>query len=226
MAMYSVISADGSAYGPVDEAALTQWAREGRVSAATSIRSEPDGQVVQASSLPFLASAFGAAPPMVPARPVAAMYPQIVPANSPEASLHQLSEFSVALVVVLQIVTLGIFSLIWFGLMCDKMPRTRHDDPSAGKHIGFMVIPFFNFYWMFFAYMRLCDRIAEQRRLRGLPEESMRGLAIAACVVGLIPYVNVCVGSLIMWPIFFGMLQAKVNELVLATQQQLAQPTA
>jgi len=224
MAMYSMVAADGSAYGPVDEAGLTQWAREGRIVSTSNIRCEPGGQVVSAGSLAFLGAVFGAAP-MAPVQPVAAMVPQTIPRNSPAASMHQLSEFSVALVVVLQIVTLGIFSLIWFGLMADKMPKLRHDDPSAGKHIGFMFIPFFNFYWVFFAYTRLCDRIAEQRELRGLPGESLKGLAIAACITAMIPYVNVCVGGLIMWPIFFGMLQSKVNELVLVTQQQLAQPT-
>ena len=131
-----------------------------------------------------------------------------------------------AAVVLLNYVTLGIFNLIWFGLMHDKMPKIRHDDPSAGKAIGFMFIPFFNLYWMFFMYCRLCDRIAEQRELRGLPGESLRGLAIAACVVSLIPYVGCCVGPFIMWPIFVGMLQAKVNELVQVTQQQMAQPQA
>ena len=227
MAMYSVIANDGNVYGPVDEAGLTQWAREGRLNAASRIRCEPGGQVVQAASLAFLAPVLGVpAAPMMVAQPVVPMYPRLVPLDSPEARMHQLTEFSVGLVVLLQIVTLGIFSLIWFGLMADKMPKVRHDDPSAGKHIGFMFIPFFNFYWVFFAYIRLCDRIAEQRQLRGLAPESLKGLAIAACIVGFIPYVGCCVGPLIMWPLFFGMLQSKVNELVLVTQQQIAEQQA
>jgi len=217
MAMYSVIAGDGNAYGPVDEAGLTQWAREGRVSAATQLRCEPGGQIVQAATLPFLA-------PILSAPPVAAVpvYAQVVPANSPQAALHQLTSFSAGLAVLLQYVTFGIFPLIWFGLMQDKMPRLRHDDPSAGKHIGFLFIPFFNLYWMFFAYCRLCDRIAEQRQLRGMDPANVKGLAIAACIVSLIPYVNFLVGTLILWPIFIGVLQSRINELVYATQQQAA----
>ncbi len=227
MAMYSVIANDGNVYGPVDEAGLTQWAREGRLYATSRIRCEPGGQVVQAASLAFLAPVLGVPAPagMVVARPAVPMYPQLVPLDSPEARMHQLTEFSVGLIVLLHIVTLGIFSLIWFGLMADKMPKTRHDDPSAGKHIGFMFIPFFNFYWVFFAYIRLCDRIAQQRELRGLPGDSLKGLAIACCIVNLIPYVGIC-GALVMWPIFFGMLQTKVNELVQVTQQQIAEQQA
>lgn len=228
MAMYSVIADDGSVYGPVDEAGLIQWAREGRIHASSRIRCEPGGQVVPASSLAFLGSVVGvpAQTAVVAVRPAAAMYPPVVPLDSPEARMHQLTEFSVGLIVLLQIVTLGIFGLIWFGLMADKMPKTRHDDPSAGKHIGFMFIPFFNFYWVFFAYIRLCERIAQQRELRGMAPESLKGLAIATCIVGLIPYVGCCVGPLIMWPLFFGMLQSKVNELVQVTQQQIAEQQA
>ncbi|HUT01523.1 MAG TPA: DUF4234 domain-containing protein [Phycisphaerae bacterium] len=226
MATYSVIANDGSTYGPVDEADLTQWAREGRLTAVTQVRCEPEGQVVQAGSLGFLASVLAAPAPVAVARPMVPMYAQVVPIGSPQAMMHQLTEFSVGLIVLLQFVTLGIFSLIWFGLMHDKMPKIRQDDPSAGKAIGFMFIPFFNLYWIFFAYMRLCDRIAEQRELRGLPAESLRGLAIATCIVGLIPYVGWCVGSLIMWPLFFGMLQSRVNELVQVTQQQIVQQQA
>ena len=230
MTMYSVIAADGSPYGPVDEAGLTQWAREGRVTATTSIRFDPGGQVVQAVTLPFLAGMFqpqavAVAPGMTPA-PAMGMYNQVVPGNSPYASIHQLGEFSVALLVVLQFVTFGIFPLIWFGLMADKMPRLRHDDPSAGKHIGFMFIPLFNLYWVFFAYCRLCDRIAEQRQLRGLAPASLRGLAIGAIVTNFIPYVGWLVGATILWPLFFGMLQSRVNELVQVTQQQVAQQRA
>ena len=224
MAMYSVIAADGNAYGPVDEAGLTQWVREGRVTGTTHVRFEPGGQIVQAATLPFLAGILGA-----PAAPAAAApayvpgYSMVVPANSPQACMHQLGEFSVALVVVLDFVTFGLFPLIWFGLMQDKMPRLRHDDPSAGKHIGFMFIPFFNLYWVFFAYCRLCDRIAEQRQLRGLAPANLKGLAIASCIASLVPYIGWFVAGPILWALFFGMLQARVNELVYVTQQQAAQ---
>ena len=97
MAMYSVIAADGSAYGPVDEAALAQWAREGRVNAASQIRFEPGGSVVQAGTLPFLAGVFPPAP-----QPAQQAWYGLVPAGSPQARMHQLTSFSVAGVVLLQ----------------------------------------------------------------------------------------------------------------------------
>ncbi len=222
MAQYFVQGADNVTYGPVDEAGLVQWAREGRLMSGTTVRCGPAGPLVVAGSLPFLAPALAAscaAPPGGYYGP----YNQIVPPNSMAARMHRLEMFSVAGMVLLQLVTFGIFPLIWLGLMHDKMPRTRSDDPSAGKAIGFMFIPFFNLYWMFFNYLRLCDRINDQRAMRGLAPSAPRGLAMASCILMLIPYLNLLVGCLILRPIFVGMLQASVNELVLVTAQQ-AQP--
>jgi hypothetical protein len=229
MASYTVIGADGSAFGPVDESGLVQWVREGRVNASTMIQCQ-SGKVVPASSLPFVAAALGlahqqpvaAAPAPAPAPAPMPYSPigQVVPADSPQARMHALGTFSVAGVVLLHLVTFGLFSLIYFGLMHDKMPKLRHDDPSAGKAIGFMFIPFFNFYWMFFMYIRLCDRIAEQRQMRGLPPENLRGLAIAACILSLIPYLGILAGAIIMDSILFGLLQSRVNELAETTARQ------
>ena len=208
---YSVIGGDGKAYGPVDEVGMSQWVREGRINSATSIRCEPEGQIVQAASLPFLAPSFSA-----PAMTVMqySPYGQIIPAGSPQASMHAFAQFPGALVVILGLLTLNIFFTIWFNLMHGKMPKIRHDDPSAGKAIGFMFIPFFNFYWVFFTFGRLVTRIDEQRTLRGLPPTGLKGLAITICVLIFVPYLGALVNWLILIPIFGGLMQGKINELV------------
>ena len=218
MAQYFVQGSDNVTYGPVDEAGLVQWARQGRLVSGTPIRCGAAGPVVLAGSLPFMAAALAPAGAIAPGG-YYDPYNQIVPPNTMAARMHRLEMFSVAGMVLLSIVTFGIFPLIWLGLMHDKMPRTRLDDPSAGKAIGFMFIPFFNFYWQFFNYLRLCDRINDQRTMRGLAPSAPRGLAMASCIMTLIPYVNI-LGCLIIEPIFVGMLQASVNELVLVTARQ------
>lgn len=224
MGTYRVIAGDGMTYGPVDDAGLLQWLHDGRVSATTSIRCR-SGKVVQCSALPFVASVLGLGNPSGKDAPPVP-YPlssYVVTTNSLQARIHELDRFPIAAVVFFQIITLGLFSLIHFGLMHDKMPKLRYNDPSAGKAIGYMLIPFFNLYWMFFMYIRLCDRIAEQRVFRGLPASNLRSHAIGACVVSLIPFVGPLVCLLILDPIFLGLLQSKVNNLADASAAELSQ---
>jgi len=196
--MYKIIGGDGREYGPVTVEQLRQWLREGRANAQTQVLAPGATTWQRLGDVPE----FNAAPPPVP--PVAGV----------ATTAHQLTEFPVALVILLHFVTCGIFTFIWLNLMHGKMPRVRSDDPSAGKAIGFCFIPFYNLYWIFFTYRRLCDRIAEQRELYGLAPNNQRGLATAACILQVIPYINLLFGMTIMLPVFAGVLQASVNELV------------
>jgi hypothetical protein len=214
MNTYSLIAPDGQAYGPVDENGLVRWARERRIAPSSQIRSTETGAVIAAGSLPFLTAIFN--PP-----PSATLPPMPGTVAVPSASL---TEMPVAAVVLLHFFTCGIFSLIWFGLVHGRLPKIRPDDPSAGKAIGFMFIPFFNLYWVFFSYLRLCDRIDEQRALYGLRPSNLRGFAITMCVILLIPYINI-LGGLIINPIFFGMMQSSINELVAASSRSSALAT-
>jgi hypothetical protein len=231
MARFSVIALDGKMYGPVDEQGLLAWVKAGRVQPSTTIHNHETNQVVQACTLPFLASQFAPVPPPVyapvpmgPYGNVPMTYPGIVPANSPAAVMHTLTIFSEGLAVFLHFVTLGIFTMIWFNMMHDKLPKTRHDDPSAGKAIGFLFIPFYSLYWIFFTFLRLVDRVNQQRVARGLPE-TMHGFTVAVCILSVIPYVNILT-FLLIWPFWAGMMQGSVNELVMATWQASAESDA
>lgn len=129
-------------------------------------------------------------------------------------SYHQLSRFPVWAMAVLNIVTLGLFPLIHFSLMHDKLPRAAADDPSGGKALGFSFIPYFNiFYWLFFNSLRLCSRLTLQFKLRGLPDRAPRAMVLTATIFGAIPYVNLLIGIPIMWTIAAPMLQASVNRI-------------
>ncbi|GAB4567825.1 MAG: hypothetical protein Tsb0020_20680 [Haliangiales bacterium] len=136
----------------------------------------------------------------------------IDPALRPGLAFHQLTKFPVWAVGVLNVLTLGLFPLIHFGLMNDKLPRGISNDPSAGKAIGFSFIPYFNMYWVFFSSLRLADRINLQFRLRGKPEKAPKSMMIACSVLSVIPYLNILIGLPIMWTIGSCMLQSAVNE--------------
>lgn len=135
---------------------------------------------------------------------------------------HTLTAFPTPLAVLAHFLSFGLFTFIWLNLMHGKLPKVRDDDPSAGKAIGFMFIPLFNLYWVFFSYTRLCQRLNEQRRLAGLPEDVPGGLAIAMCVLLVIPYCGQLIAFLFLAPIFLGIVQSKVNELAEAGGQNTA----
>ena len=126
---------------------------------------------------------------------------------------HRLTRFPTWLVVVLHIVTLGIFTLVYQGLKLSKLPLVRHSDFGAGKGIGFMFIPFFNFYWLFRFVLGVTDRLNFQFRLRGQPPPISRELALASCIVHLIPYINI-VGFLLLEPIVAAQWQSATNKIV------------
>ena len=235
MPSYSVIAADGQAYGPADEATLALWAREGRLLADTMLQCHETGAHSPARAVAALQPYLGLSPQMVnnliqtAAPPAPQVHPQAGAAlpyaqpygYAPQAYAvpgHALEAFNTPVTVLLHFVTFGIFSWIHFGLLHDRLPRVRHDDPSGAKAICFYFIPFFNIYWLFFENIRICDRINEQRRIAGLPETAPKGLAIAYGVLCCIPYLNLLIGHPILGAIYFGTLRANVNELVHATR--------
>jgi hypothetical protein len=125
---------------------------------------------------------------------------------------HSIQPFPVWATGVLNFITFGLFGLIHFGLMHDKLPQAASNDPSAGKAIGFQFIPIFWLYWIFFSSLRLCDRLTLQLKLRGRTDTAPRGFLIACCIVSVIPYVGWVIGIPIMWTIAVCLLQSTVNK--------------
>lgn len=137
----------------------------------------------------------------------------LAPAERAVLAHHQIrAPFPVWATAILTVISFGLFPLIHFGIMHDRLPRAAHDDPSAGKAIGFSFIPYYNLYWMFFNSLRLTDRINLQFRLRGLPNAIPRGLVMASCIVSVIPYLNL-VSIPILWTISVAFMQSAANRL-------------
>jgi len=203
--MYRIIGADGKEYGPVSADQLRQWMAAGRVNHATRVQQEGTTEWKPLGEFPEFAAAAPAG---------AAFGPPVI---SQQAGPHQFTKFPVAAAILLHYLTFGIFTFIWLNLMHGKLPRVRPDDPSAGRAVGFCFIPFFNLYWIFFTYRRLCVRVDEQRELYGLAPSKLKGIATTACIFQVIPYINVLIGLTIVVPIFLGMMQSSVNQLAAAS---------
>lgn len=240
MAQYSVIAQDGQLYGPVDENGLAEWVRQGRVGPDTMLHCHDNNGRYQAAAVPALRPALGLSPQQVGqllnphqqqqayAQPAAAAYGGDVPVNYQTPGTygigqvhHGLSEFPVAGAVALSIFV-PLFPLIYYGLAHGNMPKRRHDDPSAGKAIGFMFIPFFNLYWVCFFWTRLCTRINDERAAVGLPPTAPRSLVVAILWTYLgmfIPILNllVLVALVVMLLIALIQIQTSINELCRAT---------
>jgi hypothetical protein len=130
---------------------------------------------------------------------------------------HTLTRFPTWLVVVLHFLTIGIFTLVYQGLKLSRLPVVKHDDFGPGKAIGFMFIPFFNYYWVFRFALGITERLNFQFRLRGQPPPVSRGLALASCIVwvtGSLVYVTWPVAFLFLMPIVAGQWQSATNRLV------------
>jgi len=132
-----------------------------------------------------------------------------------------LPTFPVAALVLLHYITFGIFTHVWLNHYHGKLPQRRPDDPTAGKAIGFLFIPFYNLYWLFFTYLRLSERLQEERDRYLLPDDDMRDLAMATCILTVIPYFNI-ISFLIVFPIYAGIVQARINELATARERSMA----
>lgn len=135
---------------------------------------------------------------------------------------HKLdNQFPGAVGVILHILTFGLFNLIHCGMLHDKLPKIKTDDPNAGKAIGFMFIPFFNIYWRFMFWMRLTKRVNLQFKLRGEAGPVSEGLAMTTCIMALIPYINL-ISFIVLTPILYGQIQYGVNQLAKGFTEQSA----
>ncbi|SRR6266508_2381231 len=133
---------------------------------------------------------------------------------------HTLRAFPTWAVIVLSILTIGIFGVIYHGLKHSKLPVVKSDDFGAGKGIGFLLIPFFNLYWQFIFWLRLVDRINFQYRLRGAPDAVSRDLALWTIILSFFAWILPV--SPILALIVAGQIQSATNRLVNGEVQPVA----
>lgn len=106
--------------------------------------------------------------------------------------------------LVLSIILIGIAGIIAalvlqyiFLFKAWNQIQDGHARTGPGKAVGFMFIPFFNFYWIFVAIYGLSqdlNRYMDERNIHG--RRCSTGLAQAACIVALlsiIPYLGLLI---------------------------------
>ena len=136
--------------------------------------------------------------------------------------------------VPLFIIFIGIFpvitSLVFSFMMLYKFWQIIQDGQvrtTPGKAVGFVFIPFFNFYWIFICFWGLAkdmNRYIVDRNIRStkINEELVLSYCILSCT-SIIPYLNIVTGiaAFTIWIIIFrafkqsavGILKAKLRSL-------------
>ncbi|MGI8925206.1 MAG: DUF4234 domain-containing protein [Tepidiformaceae bacterium] len=156
-----------------------------------------------------------AVPPMPPARMHEGGYltgQQPPTRDDLRAGGLRFKAYPVWLMVLLSVITWGLFAWFWVNHWHGVMPKRRPDDPSTARAIGFMFIPLFNLYWMFESRLRLCTRLDEELDAAGIRARCPRELIRWWSILDVIPYLGLLVMPLLA-AIAVGMLQSRVNAL-------------
>ena len=191
--------------GPIDDAAMQNLVKSGAIAPTTLVWQEgmAQWQTLGTTALAPLAPVANTPP----AAPMQAYQPTQVPnygmVVKPAAT--QIKEMNdmfmwywICLIGILitaglsAVASMVLFYIILYrawGLIQDGYART-----TPGKAVGYLFIPFYNFYWMFEAIPGLIKDMNNFIARRGLPIQRMDpGLATAYCVltlVSMIPYVG------------------------------------
>lgn len=121
-------------------------------------------------------------------------------------------ELHTARVVVLNILSLWLFWTVYCWLHHSDLPHIKEDDFTATKWIWFLLIPFFNLYWVCKFWLRLVNRVNFQFKLRNKKEPVSKWLAITYVILQYIPYVNL-VAIPIFWSIVTWQIESAVRRL-------------
>jgi hypothetical protein len=108
---------------------------------------------------------------------------------------------------------------------CWKVVQDGYARTTPGQAVGFLFLPFFNWYWMFVAYGGLAkDMNAYMARHQIYAERAPEGLAVTTCVfnlLNLIPYVDfiTILPSFIMNLVLIGQLKRSACSILAQTRQ-------
>lgn len=134
---------------------------------------------------------------------------------------HSLRDWQGICIVLGMILWVGraIVGLVWLGSAWGSVPPDQRVI-TPGEAVGKMFIPFYNLFWIFRVNSALCTALDMSLGGMGSMARAPRGLAIAAAITQVIPYVNIAIAPF-MW--LFYMFSADVARKELWDRAQ-AQP--
>jgi hypothetical protein len=100
-----------------------------------------------------------------------------------------------SLIMMVLLLGYAITAMMWLYKSWEMLPPScRVTDGGVavtpGTAVGYLFIPFYNLYWYFIASVGLTSALNRALMSYNSPRRASGGLAIAACVMQLIPYIN------------------------------------
>ncbi|PKP30177.1 MAG: hypothetical protein CVU00_13900 [Bacteroidetes bacterium HGW-Bacteroidetes-17] len=127
---------------------------------------------------------------------------------SEQASMLIFLIIGLIILLIAQIYFLIILHRVWqFSINESKRLNLVPTIKTPGQAIGYLFIPFYNFYWLFLAYGKISGDLNAIAKVKNVPKCMSGGLGITIsilCIVNLIPFVGYFTSliSLILFPIF------------------------
>jgi hypothetical protein len=117
----------------------------------------------------------------------------------------------------------GILGVVWIHKMWSWLPeqeqRARHwSKPfGAGQAACFLLIPYFQYFWMFVVNLGLADALDRMQlqvapTAHAAPVASARGMALAACICTLVFWP----AAVFLWPIYMRRVEAAARRTTIA----------
>ncbi len=220
--------------GPVDESEIAALVQAGTVKHTTKVWREGMDDWTSAAQSGLSKLFKGSPPPVavkvlpVSGRPVPAYY------RNPDSlktmwlwwailcgAGFPLCFVIIGLPMVIAGAVLGFILLYrWWESIQDGNPRA-----TPGKAVGFCFIPFYNFYWLFVAYVGLVKDMNSYCQERQIPAKVDEGLALAYAILTLtsfIPYLGIltAIASLVVGIILFKKITETTILIIKAKQSQ------
>jgi hypothetical protein len=188
--------------GPVEEATIVTMIKENRFGRGTLVWQEGmAGWVpVEATSLSKHYATVQQVTPPVLANPQYQNYGNIQkPVNQQISELKNLFMWS-WICLLGTLITFGLSAIatmvLWYIILyrCWELIQDGNPRTTPGKAVGFLFIPFYNFYWMFVAFPGWAKDVNIYNKVRGYPIANVGAdLPTAMCIlslVSIIPYVG------------------------------------
>ena len=124
--------------------------------------------------------------------------------------------------LLLACLTATLFGVVAILRNLDTLPREFPDQQRFRDVAWKLLVPFFNLFWAYLAWLELADRLERELARLGHPRRLPRRLLTATFLLLPVPFLDLA--ALLLIPILAAWFQSAVNQLADLTQKSPPQP--